>query len=239
MVCLMLVISRRPSSGHILEALHIDPASGVSPDNDKSTKVSKPAVSASSGLAKLAKASTSGGPLKQQQGEKKETPQERLKRIMSKQLNKQIKKDTATEMAKKREQERHRQEKLAETNQLSRYRHRSHSRSRSPPSQFQFSVRIVTVCKKDTGPVEVQVEALEDIIPAPALHPGPEHAPAPAHTLIPAHQAVLCFAVCFVTCSDFQGRDERTSQIHFCNLALLQLGLDDRDSEMWKRSGNN
>ncbi|KAJ6916276.1 hypothetical protein NC652_018848 [Populus alba x Populus x berolinensis] len=79
----------RPSSGHILEALHIDPASGVSPDNDKSTKVSKPAVSASSGLAKLAKASTSGGPLKQQQGEKKETPQERLKRIMSKQLNKQ------------------------------------------------------------------------------------------------------------------------------------------------------
>jgi hypothetical protein len=42
-----------------------------------------------SGLAKLTKASTSGGPLKQQQGEKKETPQERLKRIMSKQLNKQ------------------------------------------------------------------------------------------------------------------------------------------------------
>lgn len=135
----MLVISRRPSSGHILEALHIDPASGVSPDNDKSTKVSKPAVSASSGLAKLAKASTTGGPLKQQQGEKKETPQERLKRIMSKQLNKQIKKDTATEMAKKREQERHRQEKLAETNQLSRYRHRSHSRSRSPPRRHRSS----------------------------------------------------------------------------------------------------
>jgi len=44
-----------------------------------------------------------------------------------------VKKDTATEMAKKREQERHRQEKLAETNQLSRYRRRSHSRSRSPP----------------------------------------------------------------------------------------------------------
>jgi len=44
MVCLMLVISHRASSGHILEALHIDPASGVSPENDKSTKVSKPAV---------------------------------------------------------------------------------------------------------------------------------------------------------------------------------------------------
>ncbi|KAB5547806.1 hypothetical protein DKX38_011212 [Salix brachista] len=128
-------VLNRPSSGHILEALHIDPASGVSLDNDKSTNVSKPAISLSSGLAKLTKASTSGGPLKQQQGEKKETPQERLKRIMSKQLNKQIKKDTATEMAKKREQERHRQEKLAETNQLSRYRRRSRSRSysRSPP----------------------------------------------------------------------------------------------------------
>ncbi|KAJ6419884.1 hypothetical protein OIU84_029913 [Salix udensis] len=82
-------VLNRPSSGHILEALHIDPASGVSLDNDKSTNVSKPAISSSSGLAKLTKASPSGGPLKQQQGEKKETPQERLKRIMSKQLNKQ------------------------------------------------------------------------------------------------------------------------------------------------------
>ncbi|KAJ6288654.1 hypothetical protein OIU76_024605 [Salix suchowensis] len=134
-------VLNRPSSGHILEALHIDPASGVSLDNDKSTNVSKPAISLSSGLAKLTKASTSGGPLKQQQGEKKETPQERLKRIMSKQLNKQIKKDTATEMAKKREQERHRQEKLAETNQLSRYRRRSRSRSysRSPPRRYRSS----------------------------------------------------------------------------------------------------
>lgn len=46
--------------------------------------------SASSALAKL-KAGGSGGPLKHQQGEKKETPQERLKRIMNKQLNKQSK----------------------------------------------------------------------------------------------------------------------------------------------------
>ena len=44
MVCLMLVIYCRPTSGHILEALHIDPASGVSLDNDKSTNVSKPAI---------------------------------------------------------------------------------------------------------------------------------------------------------------------------------------------------
>ncbi|KAJ6419886.1 hypothetical protein OIU84_029913 [Salix udensis] len=134
-------VLNRPSSGHILEALHIDPASGVSLDNDKSTNVSKPAISSSSGLAKLTKASPSGGPLKQQQGEKKETPQERLKRIMSKQLNKQIKKDTATEMAKKREQERHRKEKIAETNQLSRYRRRSRSRSysRSPPRRNRSS----------------------------------------------------------------------------------------------------
>lgn len=46
-----------------------------------------------------------------------------------------VKKDTAAEMAKKREQERQRLKKLAETNRVSRYRHRSRSRSysRSPP----------------------------------------------------------------------------------------------------------
>ncbi|POO02804.1 Suppressor of white apricot N-terminal domain containing protein [Trema orientale] len=126
------------SSGHILEALHVDPASGVSVNKDKGTKVPKPSVSTSSALAKLTKGSTSGGPLKQQEGEKKETPQERLKRIMSRQLNKQIKKDSAAEMAKKREQERQRMEKLAETNRLSRYRRRSRSRSysRSPPRRY-------------------------------------------------------------------------------------------------------
>ncbi|XP_021642891.2 uncharacterized protein LOC110673681 isoform X2 [Hevea brasiliensis] len=125
----------RPSSGLILEALHVDPASGVSLDKEKNAKVVKPAVSTSSALAKLTKATTSGGPLKLAPGEKKETPQDRLKRIMSKQLNKQIKKDTAAEIAKKREQERQRLEKLAETNRLSRYRRRSRSRSysRSPP----------------------------------------------------------------------------------------------------------
>uniref|UniRef100_A0A803PEW9 Suppressor of white apricot N-terminal domain-containing protein n=1 Tax=Cannabis sativa TaxID=3483 RepID=A0A803PEW9_CANSA len=99
-------VLNRPSSGPILEALHVDPASGVSVNRDKGTKMVKvPPVSASSAIAKLTKGSTSGGPLKQE-GEKKETPQERLKRIMSRQLNKQIKKDTAAEMAKKREQER-------------------------------------------------------------------------------------------------------------------------------------
>ncbi|KAK9228287.1 hypothetical protein WN944_021236 [Citrus x changshan-huyou] len=125
-----------PSSGCILEALHVDPASGVSLVKEKSTKSIKPAVSTSSALSKLTKSNVTGGPLKQQQGEKKETPQERLKRIMSKQLNKQIKKDTAAEMAKKQEQERQRQEKLAETSRLSRRRHsssRSRSYSRSPP----------------------------------------------------------------------------------------------------------
>lgn len=46
-----------------------------------------------------------------------------------------VKKDTATELAKKKEQERQRLEKLAETSRLSRYRRRSRSRSysRSPP----------------------------------------------------------------------------------------------------------
>ncbi|KAM7510387.1 hypothetical protein LguiB_009262 [Lonicera macranthoides] len=130
----------RPSSGCILEALHIDPASGVSVEKEKNSKLLKPSVSTSSALAKLSKA-TSTGSLSKQQGEKKETPQERLKRIMSKQLNKQIKKDTAIEIAKKREQERQRLEKLAETSRLSRYRRRSPSRSysRSPPRRYQRS----------------------------------------------------------------------------------------------------
>lgn len=46
-----------------------------------------------------------------------------------------VKKDSAAEMAKKREQERQRREKLAETNRISHYRHYSRSRSRSlsPP----------------------------------------------------------------------------------------------------------
>ncbi|KAI6700035.1 hypothetical protein NL676_014359 [Syzygium grande] len=130
-------VPNRPLSSHILEALHVDPASGVSLDKEKNAK-QKPSVSTSSALAKLTKG-TSGGPSKQ--GEKKETPQERLKRIMSKQLNKQIKKDTAAEMAKKREQERQRLEKIAETNRLSRHGHRSRSRSysRSPPRRYRRS----------------------------------------------------------------------------------------------------
>ncbi|KAJ6798381.1 CLK4-associating serine/arginine rich protein [Iris pallida] len=134
-------LANRSSGGRILEALHVDPASGLSLEQDKSTKVLKPPLStSSSGIAKLSKTAT-GGALKGQQEEKKETPQERLKRIMSKQLNKQIRKDSAAELAKKREQERQRQEKLAETSRLSRYRHhsRSRSRSRSPPRRRRHS----------------------------------------------------------------------------------------------------
>ncbi|KAL3813617.1 hypothetical protein ACJIZ3_014885 [Penstemon smallii] len=77
----------RPPSGRILEALHIDPASGVSPEKEKNVKLLK-TPSTSSALAKLSKA-TSSASLSKPQGEKKETPQERLKRIMDKQLNKQ------------------------------------------------------------------------------------------------------------------------------------------------------
>ncbi|CAH9053869.1 unnamed protein product [Cuscuta epithymum] len=130
----------RPSSGLILEALHVDPASGVSVDKEKNVKLHKTPISSTSAVAKLSKTPTSSI-LSKQQGEKKETPQERLKRIMSKQLNKQIKKDTAIETAKKREQERLRLEKLAETNRLSRHRHRSRSRSysRSPPRRYRRS----------------------------------------------------------------------------------------------------
>ncbi|KAI3908588.1 hypothetical protein MKX01_025582 [Papaver californicum] len=131
-------VLNRPSSGRILEALHVDPASAVSLDQEKESKILKTPVSTSAALAKLNKSASNVAALKAQQGEKKETPQERLKRIMSKQLNKQIKKDTAVETAKKREQERQRQEKLAETSRISRYRYHSHSRSRSrsrsPPS---------------------------------------------------------------------------------------------------------
>jgi hypothetical protein len=50
-------------------------------------------TSASSAIAKLSKPISAGGVAGKEtpQGEKKETPQERLKRIMSKQLNKQSK----------------------------------------------------------------------------------------------------------------------------------------------------
>ncbi|CAN8229095.1 unnamed protein product [Cochlearia groenlandica] len=133
----------RPSPGHILEALHVDPASGVSLEKDMIGKLSKPtpAGSTCTALAKLSKAGTSiGGSSKQTVAEKKETPQERLKRIMNKQLTKQIKKDSATETAKKREQERQRLEKVSETSRLSGTRHRSRSRSysRSPPPRRRY-----------------------------------------------------------------------------------------------------
>ncbi|KAL0726207.1 hypothetical protein Bca4012_022300 [Brassica carinata] len=144
----------RPSSGHILEALHVDPASGVSLEKDKIVKLPKPSVSTSSALAKLSKAGTS----KQTPAVKKETPQERLKRIMNKQLTQQIKKDTATETAKKREQERQRLEKLAETSRLSRSRNRSRSRSysRSPPPRLLIKLSFLL---QDTDEAEVEAEA--------------------------------------------------------------------------------
>lgn len=40
----MLLLFCRPASGRILEALHVDPASGVSLDKEKVTKVPKPVV---------------------------------------------------------------------------------------------------------------------------------------------------------------------------------------------------
>ncbi|KAG2540241.1 CLK4-associating serine/arginine rich protein-like isoform X1 [Panicum virgatum] len=130
-------IPNRSSGGQILEALHSDPASSLSVEQERSAKLLKPLPSTSAALAKLSKGA-SGVTGKTPQTEKKETPQERLKRIMSKQLNKQIRKDTAAEIAKKREQERQRQEKLAE---VGRYKRRSRSRSlsRSPPRRRRYS----------------------------------------------------------------------------------------------------
>ncbi|KAK1279369.1 hypothetical protein QJS04_geneDACA020718 [Acorus gramineus] len=75
-------------SNRILEALHVDPASSISLEQEKSKQL-KPSISTPSPASKLNKMSVAAGPLKSQQDEKKETPQERLKRIMSKQLNKQ------------------------------------------------------------------------------------------------------------------------------------------------------
>ncbi|PKA49137.1 hypothetical protein AXF42_Ash010822 [Apostasia shenzhenica] len=119
----------RPIGGRILEALHVDPASSLSLEHDKITKVSRHPISTNA-VAKLNKIAP-GASQKAQQVEKKETPQERLKRIMNRQLNKQIKKDSAAERAKKREQERQRLEKVAEASRAHRYGYHSRSRSRS------------------------------------------------------------------------------------------------------------
>ncbi|CAM6085857.1 unnamed protein product [Calypogeia fissa] len=130
-------------AGRILEALYVDPAataaaSGVLTSDwertHKESKVPPSSASSASAIAKLSKpsVSTSTPSQKPQAGEQKETPQERLKRIMSKQLNKQIKKDTVTEAAKRREQERERQEKIAETRRIAQRKHHNRSESRSP-----------------------------------------------------------------------------------------------------------
>ncbi|KAH7427728.1 hypothetical protein KP509_10G057000 [Ceratopteris richardii] len=140
--------NNRLSSGQILEALHNDPAASVGTPSERERfgRERRTPASASSTIAKLSKPMTPSvvNP-KAIQGEKKETPQERLKRIMSKQLNKQIKKDTVTELAKRREQERLRQEKLAETRRIAQHRRRSYSRSRSrsrsPYSRYHRSRR--------------------------------------------------------------------------------------------------
>eukprot|EP00246_Nothoceros_aenigmaticus_P010780 TRINITY_DN2761_c0_g2_i1.p1 TRINITY_DN2761_c0_g2~~TRINITY_DN2761_c0_g2_i1.p1 ORF type:complete len:537 (-),score=134.05 TRINITY_DN2761_c0_g2_i1:836-2446(-) len=127
----------RHQSSQILEAVRTDPAAVLDNNNvvlpsQYATWDEKAAGTNASALAKLQKTpSAARAPAKKPESEKKETPQERLKRIMSKQLNKQIKKDTITGMAKRREQEKQRQEKLAETRSLARRWSRSRSRSRS------------------------------------------------------------------------------------------------------------
>lgn len=139
-------------SRRILEALHSDPAAvAVAPavagasggDWDarhREREARTSGVSSSSAIAKLSKLVTTPGSATQKTSQAdpktQETPQERLKRIMNKQLSKQIKKDTVSEAGKRREQERERQEKLAETRRIAqrsrRGRSRSHSRSLSP-----------------------------------------------------------------------------------------------------------
>jgi arginine/serine-rich splicing factor 16 len=131
------------SAGRILEALYVDPAAtaatsgALTSDWDRThreLKAPPSSASSASAIAKLSKPAAPTGTLSQkpQAGDQKETPQERLKRIMSKQLNKQIKKDTVTEAAKRREQEKERQEKLAETRRIAQRKHHNRSESRSP-----------------------------------------------------------------------------------------------------------
>lgn len=162
-------------SRRILEALHSDPAAiAVTPSvsgqsvtdwdarhRDRDPRAS--GVSSSSALAKLSKLPTSASAVpKASPANPKsapETPQERLRRIMNKQLSKQIKKDIVSEAGKRREQEKERQEKLAETRRIAqrsrrgrsrsrsrslspvRYRYRSRSRSRSPIRSYPGSAR--------------------------------------------------------------------------------------------------
>ncbi|URE42788.1 splicing factor, arginine serine-rich 16 [Musa troglodytarum] len=107
----------RASGGRILEALHVDPASAMSLEQEKNAKMLRPPISSPSSSSAIAKLSKT--PL----GTSSKTPQ--------------VQKDTAAEMAKKREQERHRQEKLAEARRINRYSHRNRSRSYSPsPTRY-------------------------------------------------------------------------------------------------------
>ncbi|KAF8698680.1 hypothetical protein HU200_034929 [Digitaria exilis] len=189
---------RRSSGGQILEALHSDPASSLSVEQERSAKLLKPLPSTSAALAKLNKGAT-GVTGKTPQTEKKETPQERLKRIMSKQLNKQIRKDTAAEIAKKREQERQRQEKLAE---VGRYRRRSRSRSlsRSPPSEHLLRVLNIISSGAEDGDIAeavVGAEAQEGTVLA--------RAPVPGHPLV--HQGN------FASSSTEAGQDTESPQL--------------------------
>eukprot|EP00850_Spirogloea_muscicola_P000317 SM000001S04719 [mRNA] locus=s1:1859593:1863920:- [translate_table: standard] len=127
----------RPGGGPILEALRVDPAATSTPPIPPSSlerrgQEGKPSISSTSAaLAKLSKTPTAIGQSKGQTG-KKETPQERLKRIMSNQLNKQIKKDVASEEAKRRSAEELKRAKLEESRRAGHSYHRARSRSWSP-----------------------------------------------------------------------------------------------------------
>ncbi|CAI5533219.1 unnamed protein product [Closterium sp. Naga37s-1] len=81
-----------------------------SPASSKQSPALSRRLLAPSSLPRVAGAAGKGA-----EGGAKETPQERLKRLMAKQLNKHIKKDTAAEKAKKEEQERLKRAKLEET----------------------------------------------------------------------------------------------------------------------------
>eukprot|EP00850_Spirogloea_muscicola_P009403 SM000052S17795 [mRNA] locus=s52:680207:684370:- [translate_table: standard] len=175
------MLGSRPGGGPILEALRVDPAATSTPPIPPSSlerrgKEGKSSISSTSAaLAKLSKTPTAIGQSKGQAG-KKETPQERLKRIMSNQLNKQIKKDVASEEAKRRSAEELKRAKLEESRRAGHSYHRARSRSWSPrlassrkvASRHLIMVEIVACLPK----VKVAVRALQD---ATALHHRQAH----------------------------------------------------------------
>eukprot|EP00850_Spirogloea_muscicola_P008277 SM000044S15924 [mRNA] locus=s44:65057:69059:- [translate_table: standard] len=164
----------QPGGGPILEALRVDPAATSTPPIPPSSlerrgKEGKPSISSTSAaLAKLSKTPTVIGQSKGQAG-KKETPQERLKRIMSNQLNKQIKKDVASEEAKRRSAEELKRAKLEESRRAGHSYHRARSRSWSPRLALKQNVKVAARALQDATALHHRQAHLKDGVGADVI----------------------------------------------------------------------